>query len=604
MTGRPGHDAQPAPHLTVIGGASLDLLHFAGRSERSCGGAGLYTALAAARAGVQVTMVGPRPHPMPAELEAAASILDWSGPTVAPSKLPHFEIEQRPDGGTIYHQAIWGSEALLRPEQMPPGLPRDWVYVVPMLEPELNVEFTQHFQTRGLQVACGTYGGATTRRPDSVFASMTAADIFFCNEPEASVLFGSLNRVQVEPGKLVFVTLGARGALVVRGSAVTEVRGVEVEALDPTGAGDTFCGTVLARLAAGDHPVEAARRGVAAAAELVTGVGPEKLLSPGPAPEYPADPRVVVDDERAASVAEVLRDAPGVEEFPFIGDPYPDRGDLRCLDFFFAGTLQQFGFWTESAGHYELPMTAVLDGTELKGSDYLWAAYARWLQTAPEELTPAGHAALEADMFARRYAADDGSEPMPALSLHFGQAKDYGRDMTALGWTPASVVARANDSPRPLATFLSFLDHVGGYKEDPLRKKSALLAIILMQRPERFLRPAPGEQSPPIVDYHLQRSCLRTGLIQIADARLRSRLESRAVVTAAEEEAVRRASYAAASRVCAISGRTMGAVDWFFFQNRSRCPEMNQPNCAACPLDPVCRHDVELFQPVYRTINY
>jgi endonuclease III len=145
---------------------------------------------------------------------------------------------------------------------------------------------------------------------------------------------------------------------------------------------------------------------------------------------------------------------------------------------------------------------------------------------------------------------------------------------------------------------------VGGYKEDPLRKKSALLAIILMQRPERFLRSAPGEQTPPIVDYHLQRSCLRTGLIQATDAELRSRLERREVVTPEEEEAVRRASYTAAQRVCMISGRTMGAVDWFFFQNRTRCPEMTQPECAACPLDSVCSHDTRLFQPVHRTTYY
>ena len=30
------------------------------------------------------------------------------------------------------------------------------------------------------------------------------------------------------------------------------------------------------------------------------------------------------------------------------------------------------------------------------------------------------------------------------------------------------------------------LDHVGGYREDPLRKKSALLAMILNNRPEKY----------------------------------------------------------------------------------------------------------------------
>ena len=37
--------------LLVIGGASLDVLHFAGRTEQAAGGAGMYTAVAASCAG-------------------------------------------------------------------------------------------------------------------------------------------------------------------------------------------------------------------------------------------------------------------------------------------------------------------------------------------------------------------------------------------------------------------------------------------------------------------------------------------------------------------------------------------------------------------------
>ena len=78
--------------------------------------------------------------------------------------------------------------------------------------------------------------------------------------------------------------------------------------------------------------------------------------------------------------------------------------------------------------------------------------------------------------------------------------------MMALGLTPQDLVAQANASASPLYTFLQSLTHIGGYKEDPLQKKSVLLAIILSERPERFLKPAPHEVMPPIIDYHLQRS--------------------------------------------------------------------------------------------------
>ena len=74
--------------LVVIGGASLDVLHFSGRTVRSAGGAGLYAALAANRAGARVTMVGPRPEPMPGELASATKCLDWRGPVVPPRPHP------------------------------------------------------------------------------------------------------------------------------------------------------------------------------------------------------------------------------------------------------------------------------------------------------------------------------------------------------------------------------------------------------------------------------------------------------------------------------------------------------------------------------------
>ena len=43
-------------HLLVIGGTSLDLLHFNGHSAHSAGGAGMYTAMAARCRGVDVSL--------------------------------------------------------------------------------------------------------------------------------------------------------------------------------------------------------------------------------------------------------------------------------------------------------------------------------------------------------------------------------------------------------------------------------------------------------------------------------------------------------------------------------------------------------------------
>ena len=57
--------------------------------------------------------------------------------------------------------------------------------------------------------------------------------------------------------------------------------------------------------------------------------------------------------------------------------------------------------------------------------------------------------------------------------------------MLALQLTPQAVLDQALASPQPLQVFLLKLDHIGGYKEDPLRKKSNLLAIDS--------QPAPGK---------------------------------------------------------------------------------------------------------------
>ena len=46
---------------------------------------------------------------------------------------------------------------------------------------------------------------------------------------------------------------------------------------------------------------------------------------------------------------------------------------------------------------------------------------------------------------------------------------------------------RALASTQPLLTFQVTLDQVGGYREDPLCRKSLLLAMILHDRPETCL---------------------------------------------------------------------------------------------------------------------
>ena len=84
--------------ILVVGGASLDILHFAGRIETSIGGAGMYTALAARRCGVEAGLFAPKPDPLPPTLRPVLGRLGWQGPDrcvrVAPIRIGRHEAGQ------------------------------------------------------------------------------------------------------------------------------------------------------------------------------------------------------------------------------------------------------------------------------------------------------------------------------------------------------------------------------------------------------------------------------------------------------------------------------------------------------------------------------
>jgi 2-dehydro-3-deoxygluconokinase len=72
---------------------------------------------------------------------------------------------------------------------------------------------------------------------------------------------------------LVMLKLGPDGVMVATRGARATIEGFAVEAVDATGAGDTFAGAFLARAVAGDDVWQAARYANAAAALSTTGYG-------------------------------------------------------------------------------------------------------------------------------------------------------------------------------------------------------------------------------------------------------------------------------------------------------------------------------------------
>lgn len=199
---------------------------------------------------------------------------------------------------------------------------------------------------------------------------------------------------------------------------------------------------------------------------------------------------------------------------------------------------------------------------------------------------------------------DTGMNPLPMWAEHLKLIRRYADWFVRRELAPADVVREAAGRAKPLAALLAACRGIPGYAEDPMEKKAMLLAIVLENRPEKFLPVCDPESAVPIIDYHLQRSALRTGLVRVEEGSLRRKLVERELLREEEEAVVRQATYEAIRRLMEISGLSAAAVDWFFFQNRTRCPETTEPDCPACPVQGICARETKLFQPVWRTTAY
>jgi hypothetical protein len=340
------------------------------------------------------------------------------------------------------------------------------------------------------------------------------------------------------------------------------------------------------------------------AAEMIAGIGSgEPFKQPKPT-GMKTDNRAVVNQGQLCRIADLISEFADQKPFDFVTPSLPPVNHLLTIDFFFVTTLQQFSFWSIQNDRYHQPLIDTIGGEELKGAFYLYQAYNKKIDTDPDYFSPERQGNQTLNEMLELFRSDDGNDVMPAVEMHLDAAHRYGKTMLELGWTPQSILQTASESNQPLKTLLAVLDHVGGYREDPLRKKSSLLAMTLRERPERYFEFGVNESLPPVIDYHLMRSCLRMGLINVVDEELRQSLEDRKLVSEKDEWAVRYAAYRAVEQLPKLSGRSQGTVTSYLFFSRKRCPEMTEPDCSSCSADPVCAHRKELFQPVIRTDYY
>ncbi len=122
-------------------------------------------------------------------------------------------------------------------------------------------------------------------------AELAAAEYLILNETEAEVISGHpmrsaadhnacVNELLAKGFRRVVLTLGAQGALLASSSSRVHIPSFKVSAVDTTGAGDAFIGSLATFLSEGMTEQEAVRRANLYAALSATRVGTQKSFSP------------------------------------------------------------------------------------------------------------------------------------------------------------------------------------------------------------------------------------------------------------------------------------------------------------------------------------
>lgn len=271
------------PHLPVPG----ETLAAAGYAV-GLGGKGANQSVAAARAGARVEHIGGVGPGADWVLERLQSYGVGTG---------HVAVGEAPTGHAVINVAEDGENAIvilpgangaIAAEQVASALGAAAPGDVLLLQNETvgQNEAAAMAQAKGLRV----FYSAAPFSADAVRAVMAHVDVLLLNAVEAAQLEESLGHSVEDIGvETVVITKGADGAEWL-GTRRFFVPGHTVDAVDTTGAGDTFAGYLAAALAEGLAPEEAMARAGAAAALKVT--------RPGTADAIPAA------DEVAAFLAE------------------------------------------------------------------------------------------------------------------------------------------------------------------------------------------------------------------------------------------------------------------------------------------------------------
>jgi ribokinase len=165
------------------------------------------------------------------------------------------------------------------------------------------LEYATRARAAGLQVALNA-APAQSLSP----TLLALVDILIVNEGELQALSRASGTIAQAlaalPCALVVVTLGSRGAVARDHTSMVYQPGFAVTAIDTTGAGDTFCGVLVAKLSQQQTLADALRHASAAAALCCTQVGAQSSVPQAQAVESFLQAQAASDPQAIAALME------------------------------------------------------------------------------------------------------------------------------------------------------------------------------------------------------------------------------------------------------------------------------------------------------------
>jgi ribokinase len=270
-----------APRITVVGSVNLDFVATAARLPapgetvtgavlaRHPGGKGANQALAAARLGARVSMIARVGADALAD-EALALLraegVDLAGcraDPAAPTGVALIAVDARGENQIVVAP---GANAVFAADQLDAGI--DGALICQL---EIPVETV----ARAVALTSGFVCLNLAPAAEIPEALMARADLIVVNETEAAFYGPRLH----DGGGMVVITLGARGATLFKaGEQIAVALPPKVEAVDATGAGDSFVGALVVALIEGREPHDALAFACAAGALTATRPGAQPAL--------------------------------------------------------------------------------------------------------------------------------------------------------------------------------------------------------------------------------------------------------------------------------------------------------------------------------------